>query len=133
MTIGTLSAEEFAELAPKVDANQKAMRAIPSGLPSAEFRARLPFPEIGNEETGRVEQYRLREEKPDRFSAYLSGDAKAVTTWTGDVLGYVMGTPNRSRCGRFLTFAVRMNGRDYYCHGSGRGMLCGCKAYKGSK
>lgn len=126
MTIETLSPAEFATLAPKVDANQKAMREN-HNLQRADY----PFPDIGNEETGKVEQYRLREEKPDGFGAYLSGDGKAVTTWTGDVLGYLFGAPNRSRCGRFVTFAFRMNGRDYYARGSGRGMYCGCKAYKG--
>lgn len=131
MTIETLTVAEFAELAPKVDANQKAMRELPNGMPSEQYRAALPFPDIGNSETGKVEQYRLREEKPDRFGAYLSCDGKAVTTWTGDILGYLTNTPNRSRCGRFVTFAFRMNGRAYHARCSGRGCYCGCKAYKG--
>lgn len=130
MSIETLTAEEFAELAPKVDANQKAMRDGPN--PRDPKIHPYPFPDVGNAETGKVEQYRLRLEKPDSFGAYLSGDGKAVTTWTGDVLGYVMGTPNRSRDGRVVTFSFRMNGRDYYGRGSGRGMYCGCKAYKRS-
>lgn len=131
MTIETLSPAEFATLAPKVDANQKAMRELPN--PRNPETHPLPFPDIGNTETGKVEQYRLYEEKPDGFGAYLSGDGKAVTTWTGDILGYLFGPPNRSRCGRFVTFAFRMNGRDYHARGSGRGMYCGCKAYKGKK
>lgn len=133
MTIETLSADEFAILAPKTDANQKAMRELPNGMPSAEFRAALPFPDVGNDETGKVEQYRLREERPDKFSAYLSSDGKRVTTWTGDTLGYVMGIPRRSSDDRVTLFSFRMNGRDYHCRGSGYGMVCGCKAYKGSK
>lgn len=129
MTIETLTAAEFARLAPMVDANQKAMRSIPNGLKSEEFRARLPHPEIGNTETGRVEQYRLREERPDKFSAYLSSDGKRVTVWTGETLGYVIGYPRRSRDNRITTFSFRMNGRDYHARGSGYGMICGCKAY----
>lgn len=128
MTIETLTADEFAALAPKVEANQKAMRELPN--PRNPETHPLPFPDVGNAETSKVEQYRLWQEKPESFGAYLSGDGKAVTTWTGDILGYLMGAPNRSRCGRFVTFAFRMNGRDYYARGSGRGMYCGCKAYK---
>lgn len=135
MTIETITADEFAKLAPMVAANQELMRALPSGMPSGmpsgEFRAALPFPEIGNAETGKVEQYRIRQELPDSFGAYLSGDGKTVTVWTGEPLGYLIGRPNRSRCGRFVTFAFRMNGRDYHARGAGRGMYCGAKAYKG--
>lgn len=130
MTIETLTSDEFAALAPKVEANQKAMREIPSGLPSAKFRARLPFPEIGNEETGKVEQYRLREERPDKFSAYLSSDGKRVTVWTGETLGYVIGVPYRSRDNRLTYFSFRMSGRDYHARGSGYGMICHATAYK---
>ena len=132
MTIETLTAEQFAELAPKVEANQKAMRKLPNGMPSAEFRAALPFPDVGNNETGAVEQYRLREEKPDRFGAYLSGDGSRVTVWTGQTLGYVMGSTRTDKRG-VCRFSFRMNGRDYHAQGGGRGMYCGCKAYKGAK
>lgn len=131
MTIETLSAAEFAALAPKVDANQKAMQELPN--PRNPETHPLPFPEIGNAETGKVEQYRLREEKPDRFGAYLSSDGKTVTTWSGDILGFVMGVPGRSRDNRFTYFVFRMNGRDYRGQGAGYGMYCGCKAYKGSR
>lgn len=130
MTIETITAEQFAELEPKVSANQARIRELPNGMPSAEFRAALPFPDIGNKETGQVEQFRLHRDKPDSFGAYLSGDGKRVTTWTGDTLGFLIGAPNRARNGRFVTFTFRMNGRDYHARGSGRGMYCGCKAYK---
>ncbi len=129
MTIETLTAAEFAALAPKVDANQKAMRELPN--PRLPAKHPLPFPDVGNAETGKVEQYRLRAEKPDTFGAYLSCDGTTVTTWTGDILGYVMGSPvTNPRYGRSARFAFRMNGRDYYAQGGGRGMCCGCKAYK---
>lgn len=131
MTIETLTAEQFADLAPKVDANQKFMRNAPN--PRDPETHPLPFPDVGNDETGKVEQYRLREEKPDRFGAYLSSDGKRVTTWTGDTLGYVMGTVNEPRFATRVSFSFRMAGRDYYAQGGGRGMYCGCKAYKGSK
>lgn len=131
MTIETITAEEFAKLAPMVAANQDAMRALPN--PRDPVAHPLPFPEIGNAETGKVEQYRIRQELPDSFGAYLSGDGKTVTVWTGEPLGYLLGTYQRSRCRRFVTFAFRMNGRDYHARGAGRGMYCGCKAYKGSK
>jgi hypothetical protein len=130
MTIEMLTVAQFQELAPKVDANQNAMRSIPSGLPSAEFRARLPFPDVGNDEYGKVEQYRLRQEKPDRFVAYLSSDGRRVTTWNGETLGHVMGTIRRERWRENVRFSFRMNGRDYYAQGGGHGMCCGCKAYK---
>lgn len=131
MTIETLTAEEFAILAPKVDANQKAMRDGPN--PRDLKTHPYPFPDVGNAETGKVEQYRLRQEKPDSFGAYLSGDGRAVTTWTGDILGYVIGIPRRSSDNRVTLFSFRMAGRDYHCRGAGYGMYCGCKAYKGSK
>lgn len=133
MTIETLSADEFARLAPMVDANQKKMRELPNGMPSADFRAALPFPEIGNEQTGQVEQYRLRTEKPDSFGAYLSSTGLHVTTWTGDILAHVIDVPKRSRDGRTVSFRFYMDGREYYARGSGCGMYCGCKAYKGAK
>lgn len=131
MTIETLSADEFARLAPMVDANQEFMRSAPNPRDPKKFP--LPFPEIGNVETGKVEQYRLRQEKPDSFGAYLSGDGKSVTVWTGDVLGYVIGIPRRGNDNRVTYFSFRMNGRDYHARGAGRGMYCGCKAYKESR
>lgn len=129
MTIETLSEAEFHRLAPMVDANQSAMRSGPN--PRDPKTHPLPFPEIGNEETGAVEQYRLRRDRPDSFGAYLSLDGTRVTVWTGQTLGYVMGTVRRDR-GRAerYRFTFRMQGRDYYCIGSGPGMCCGCKAYK---
>jgi hypothetical protein len=129
--IETLSAEEFARLEPQVNANQARIRELPNGMPSAEFRAAMPFPDIGNAEAGKVEQYRLRRDKPDAFGAYLSGDGRRVTTWTGDTLGFVMGIPRRSSDNRVTLFSFRMDGRDYHARGAGYGMYCGCKAYKG--
>lgn len=131
MTIETLSESEFHRLAPMVDANQAKIRTLPNGMPSADYKAALPYPEIGNDEYGAVEQYRLRRDKPDSFGAYLSSDGTRVTVWTGQTLGHVMGTIRKDRGRENFRFSFRMNGRDYHCMGGGRGMYCGCKAYKG--
>lgn len=128
MTIETITEAEFHRLAPMVDANQVAICKWPN--PRDPKAHPLPFPDIGNEETGKVEQYRLRRDRPDSFGAYLSSDGKRVTVWTGETLGFVMGTVRKDRGRENYRFSFRMNGRDYYCMGGGTGMYCGCKAYK---
>lgn len=134
MTITTLTPAEFAAMAPKVDANQKAMREGPN--PRNPETHPLPFPEVGNAETGKVEQYRLRMERPGEFTAYLSCDGQRVTVWTGDTLGYVTGGLSTWRDnfgGERCAFSFTMAGQDYYARGGGKGMYCRCKAYKGGK
>lgn len=42
-----------------------------------------------NEMRGRVEQFELNRDKPDRFTCYISSDEKSATVWTGDVIGRV--------------------------------------------
>lgn len=124
MAIEMLSPEEFATLAPKVDANQAFMRANNGNGKGPKDR---PFPDIGNDETGKVEQYRLRTEQPDSFGAYLSGDGQSVTTWTGDKLGSVY---NLTETRHNAYFRFIMAGKPYQGRGGGRGMHCGCKATK---
>lgn len=128
MAIEKISAEEFAELAPKVDANQAAMR---NGL--------HPFPDIGNEETGKVEQYRLLTETPDYIVAYLGepnrngtgldrvlGQSYPVTVWTGQKIGFAtLGSSWRvnSYIGSTMgQYYATINGREFTGRGFGAGM-----------
>lgn len=130
MTITTLTKRRYATLAPKVHANQEFMRNAPNPRDPATHP--LPFPEVGNAETGLVEQYELHRDKPDSFFAYLSSDGRSVTTWTGDILGYVsrLSTWRDNFGGVRHHISFRMAGRDYYAQGPGKGMYTRCKAYK---
>lgn len=54
---------------------------------TAEEAAHPDYAACDNAMRGRVEQYELLTNTPERFGAYVSSDGKHVTTWTGDILG----------------------------------------------
>jgi hypothetical protein len=69
----------------------------------------------------------------DKFSAYVSGDGKAVTTWTGGKLAIVAGM-SRHRGGfggeYFTVQAVAPNGARWYGRGGGAGMYVNLRRAK---
>jgi hypothetical protein len=76
---------------------------------------------------------RLEFSAADRFSAYVSGDGKAVTTWTGGKLAIVAGM-SRHRGGfggeYFTVQAVAPNGARWYGRGGGAGMYVNLRRAK---
>lgn len=121
-----LTAKEYATLAPMVDANQAAIRA--------DHTAPRPFPAIGNEETGKVEHYRIWHELPETFGAYISCDGKSVTVWTGEILGtsdWRYHSTWRNNFGAHCEAGrVTINGAQYAWRGPGKGMYCTCRKLK---
>lgn len=85
---------------------------------------------------GRVEQFELLRDLPDRFSAYLSSDCSKVTTWAGDTLGQAWILSSRPAGGsvyscRYYYGRARIGGKLYSWQGYGDGMLCRLRAIKG--
>jgi hypothetical protein len=91
---------------------------------------------------GRVEQFEILRDLPEKFSAYLesgaddnAGSNLAVIVWTGDILGrawvYTVGkrqsmSGDRQRYGR-----ARIGGKLYAWQGPGAGMYAIFRAIKG--
>jgi hypothetical protein len=77
---------------------------------------------VDNEMRGRVEQYELLTELPERISAYIGSDGRSVTVWTGLPLGsaYCSGRIGR---GPLFGYYATISGRQYYGRGQGSGMF----------
>lgn len=112
---------------------------------SAEQSKRKPkrLQQVDNEMRGRVEQFELLRDLPDRFTAYLESDKPdgegsrlAVTCWPGNPLGFaVVHTVARRRS--WVSDAQRygrawINGRQYAWQGPGAGMYAHFRAVKGA-
>lgn len=54
---------------------------------TAEEAAHPDYASCDNAMRGRVEQYEILADPPERFTAYVSSDEKRITTWTGGELG----------------------------------------------
>ena len=54
---------------------------------SKELAAHPDYAACSNEMRGRVEQYELNRDKPERFTAYVSSQGEACTVWTGLMIG----------------------------------------------
>lgn len=92
---------------------------------SAEEAAHPDYAACNNEMRGRVEQYEIIRDMPERFAAYVSSDGKHITVWTGDVLGTCeMGAPFRAGWGNTKQYSIRatINGVRYVGRGQGEGM-----------
>lgn len=79
-----------------------------------------------NEMRGRVEQFELNRDKPEKLLAYVSGDGLRVTTWAGDALGDVQTITKTARINkwgeRLCTIRAKIWGHRYYGIGYGHGM-----------
>lgn len=112
---------------------------------TAEQNARKPkrLKTVDNNMRGRVEQFEILRDLPDRFTAYMgcgsdhAGAIVEIGVWTGNVLGRGQirsigprkgWTGERQRYGR-----VRIGGRLYAFQGPGAGMYCRLRAIKGKR
>jgi hypothetical protein len=76
---------------------------------------------------------RLEFSAADRFSAYVAGDGKTVTTWTGGKLARIVGmTRHRGGFGgEYVTVqAVAPNGARWYGRGGGAGVYVNLRRSK---
>jgi hypothetical protein len=103
---------------------------------TAEEAANPVYAACNNDMRGRVEQFEILRDMPEKFCAYLSDDCKSVQVWTGGALGlaYVLSSrpiggyvSNRYYYGRAI-----INGQQYSWQGHGRGMLCRLRKIKGN-
>ncbi len=134
MAIETITAAQYARLAPKVDANQAAMRSGPN--PRDLKTHPYPFPRIGNAEASKVEQYRILHNPPESLYAYVKG--RTVTTWCGDVLGYCRPIGDGWRVSsyvgsRMFAYTATIAGREYHGRSFGEGMAIGLRETAASK
>lgn len=94
---------------------------------SAEDAKHPDYAACDNAMRGRVEQYELLTNTPDRFGAYVSNDGLSVTTWTGDRLGSCYlgrGWRVHSYMGsRMYQATAWINGREFTGRTFGGGML----------
>ena len=104
---------------------------------TAEEAAHPSYASCDNAMRGRVEQYELLHNPPDRFGAYLSTrpDGRfVVTVWTGDAIGTADIVSNwrvNSAYGsRMYAVRARVGGREYVGRGFGGGMFIGLRAVK---
>lgn len=90
-----------------------------------------------NDMRGRVEQFELLRDRPDKFCAYLSDDGRKVVCWPGNVLGSAVTLSSRRIggwvSGRYYYGRATIGGREYAWLGHGAGMLCRLKALKGGR
>ena len=132
-----LTQEEYAILRAKYDTYHAAREAQypKQNAFTPEMLATLP-PVTTNDETSAIEVFEFMRDKPDRYVAYVSSDAKSVTTWTGDHLGTLRmsGSMYRSNMGdkRTPITVKAINGRTYYGRSQGSGMCVSLRAYKGA-
>lgn len=101
---------------------------------SQELCAHPDYAACTNEMRGRVEQWELLRDLPEKFGAYLSSDSRHITTWTGDVLGsawILSSRPNRGFVSsRYYYGRANIGGKLYSWQGNGEGMLCRLRALK---
>lgn len=86
---------------------------------SAALAAHPDYAACDNAMRGRVEQFELARDRPDRFTAYIQEDNALafITTWTGDKLGDVTysGPRHRNNFGaRWQQLTVRTIWGDWY-------------------
>lgn len=80
---------------------------------------------------GRVEQYEILTNPPERFTAYVGerDGKRVITTWTGDLLGYVTTSPTWKGRQLYATIA----GRHYTGRFNGMGMWINLRETAASK
>lgn len=104
---------------------------------TAEEAAHPDYAACDNAMRGRVEQYELLTNLPERFGAYVSSDGKNVTTWTGDILGSCyLGAGWKHRgftAPRQYQATAWINGREFTGRTFGSGMFIGLRETAASK
>lgn len=145
MAIVTISAEQYATERAICDkaqayweANASYARNGASSM-SAELAAHPDYAACNNEMRGRVEQYQILHDLPERLTAYVGkanegtdmprgsgrGATYPITVWTGQPIGYATKGASwrvRSYVGSHMaTFYARIGGREYVGRGFGEG------------
>jgi hypothetical protein len=90
---------------------------------------------VDNDMRGRVEQFELLNEAPERFTAYIGSDGRSVTVWTGLKLGTAWTTsswrgPNGTK---LFAYRAKIAGREYYGRSQGSGMYINLTRAKESR
>jgi hypothetical protein len=98
-----------------------------------ELCARPDYAVCDNAMRGRVEQFELHRDRPDRFTAYISSDGNFATVWTGDKIGQVIfesKTERKSQDGAVYAYVIKSNwGKTYRGYGM-RGLCINLKLAK---
>lgn len=98
---------------------------------TAEEAAHPDYAACGNAMRGRVEQYEILTDPPERFTAYVSSDGLKLTTWTGGYLGratlghgWTWPPGYGARLHQIYAYVVGADGvrREYTGRGQGAGM-----------
>jgi hypothetical protein len=114
---------------------------IKSGYLTAEEASHPDYAACDNDMRGRVEQYELLTDTPEKFTAYLdeplSTGAYPVVTWTGHVVGHAQIISSwvvRSYMGtKQYQYRATVNGRQFVGRGFGRGMYLNLRETAASK
>ncbi len=101
---------------------------------SAEEAAHPDYSACDNAMRGRVEQYEVLRDLPDRLVAYVGQDDRTVTVWTGDVIGTAEPQPATWRprwdSARRRYYRVRIGTRRYVGQSEGAGSYIRLRAVK---
>jgi hypothetical protein len=106
---------------------------------TADEAAAPVYAACSHEMRGKVEQWELLADTPERLSAYIGSDDTSrplVTVWTGlpigraTCLGRVSG---RFQHTRVFAYRARINGREFYGRGQGEGMFINLRETAESK
>ncbi len=156
MTIQTIDAATYAiEHAICDNAHEYARRTMATrgkacNYLTADESAHPDYAACDNAMRGRVEQYEILRDMPERIFAYIgqgnrngigcdriAGQTFPVTVWTGDVLGYAtMGNGwrvNSAYGSRMYQIYASIKGREYTGRGFGSGMCVSLKETAASK
>lgn len=101
---------------------------------TAEQAAHPDYAACSNDMRGRVQQYELLTNPPERFVAYI-GKGGTLTTWTGHLLGRADVTSTRRTPHSFVSssmssYRVTMAGKVYHGRSAGEGMAIALRRAK---
>lgn len=104
---------------------------------SKEEAAAPVYAACSNEMRGKVEQWELLADTPERLSAYIGSDdiGPLVTVWTGLPIGRAtcIGRVSGRSHTRVYAYSARINGREFYGRGQGEGMFINLRETAESK
>lgn len=105
---------------------------------SAEKAQHPDYTACDNAMRGRVEQYEIWRDLPEKFGAYIASDGASVTTWKGDVLGRAVEvsrwrTPRSYVSSTMSQYRATVGGRTYTGRSGGTGMYIALRETAESK
>ena len=132
-----ITKEEYNELTYKYNLYHSERNRLFVGKNYVDKEMALQLPEsVSNDKISAIEVYEFVNDPPERYFAYINEKDKTMTTWTGDILGKVLGLWSlgwRSNFGdiRVSIEVIGINGKRY--HGTfykSAGDYCRIKSYK---